>query len=334
MKQHDTGIQAQGDGAGSGRSPDPARLTRLVPLLAVLLLSGCRWAVLDPKGPVGMQERSIIITATVLMLIVVVPVIALILIFAWRYRASNGKAEYRPNWSHSNRIEAVVWLIPCIIIAALAVITWRTSHSLDPYRPLDSKVKPIRIDAVALDWKWLFIYPDQKVATVNEVAFPANVPVEFHITSATVMNAFFIPQLGSQIYAMAGMQTKLHLIAREAGSYDGLSSNYSGAGFSDMRFKAIATTEQGFRDWLAKAKASAATLDLPTYQALEQPSEKVPVSYYATVAPGLFEDILHKDMDGKPAGDKPMEGMPMNGEPAHDGVAVAASHNDHAQAAE
>ena len=214
-----------GDRCAMMDRPARRRIARLLPLAAALLLSGCRWAVLDPKGPIGLQERSIILTATVLMLIVVVPVIALILIFAWRYRASNEKADYRPNWSHSSRIEAVVWLIPCAIIAALGVITWRSSHSLDPYRPLTSGVAPIRIDAVALDWKWLFIYPDQKVATVNEVAFPANVPVEFHITSATVMNAFFIPQLGSQIYAMAGMQTQLHLLASEAGTYQGLSSN-------------------------------------------------------------------------------------------------------------
>ena len=272
-------------------------LARLLSLSAALFLSGCQWAVLDPKGPIGVQERSIIITATVLMLIVVVPVIALILIFAWRYRASNGNAEYRPNWSHSNRIEAVVWLIPCIIIATLAVITWRTSHSLDPYRPLDSKVKPIRIDAVALDWKWLFIYPDQKVATVNEVAFPANVPVEFHITSATVMNAFFIPQLGSQIYAMAGMQTQLHLLASEPGTYQGLSSNYSGDGFSGMTFKAIAVpSPQGFDAWLAKVKASQQTLGAADYAQLAKASENNPVAYYSRVQPDLFADIVARRM--------------------------------------
>jgi cytochrome o ubiquinol oxidase subunit 2 len=283
MKRHATAIQAQGR----------ARLMRLLPLPAVLLLSGCRWAVLDPKGPIGVQERSIIITATVLMLIVVVPVIALILLFAWRYRSSNEKAEYRPNWSHSNAIEAVVWLIPCVIIATLAVITWRTSHSLDPYRPLASKVAPIRIDAVALDWKWLFIYPDQKVATVNEVAFPTNVPVEFHITSATVMNAFFIPQLGSQIYAMAGMQTQLHLLASEPGTYQGLSSNYSGDGFSGMTFKAIAVpSQQGFDAWLAKVRASRQTLGGKDYAQLAAPSENNPVAYYSQVQPNLFADIL------------------------------------------
>src|SRR6185437_223809 len=272
--------------------PARRRIARLLPLPAALLLSGGQWAVLDPKGPIGLQERSIIITATALMLVVVVPVIALIFIFAWRYRASNEKADYQPNWSHSNRIEAVVWLIPCIIIAALGVIAWRSSHTLDPYRPLDSKVKPIRIDAVALDWKWLFIYPDQKVATVNEVAFPANVPVEFHITSATVMNAFFIPQLGSQIYAMAGMQTQLHLLANEPGTYQGLSSNYSGDGFSGMTFKAIALPQQGFDAWLAKVKASQQTLGATDYEQLAKASENNPVAYYAQVQPNLFADIV------------------------------------------
>jgi cytochrome o ubiquinol oxidase subunit 2 len=269
------------------------RIVRLLPLSAALLLCGCQWAVLDPKGPIGMQERSIILTATVLMLIVVVPVIALTLFFAWRYRASNGQAEYRPNWSHSNKIEAVVWLIPCVIVAALGVITWRSSHALDPYRPLASKVAPIRIDAVALDWKWLFIYPDQKVATVNEVAFPANVPVEFHITSATVMNAFFIPQLGSQIYAMAGMQTQLHLLAAEPGTYQGLSSNYSGDGFSGMTFKAIALpSRQGFDSWLAKVRASRQTLATAAYEQLARPSENDPVAYYSQVQPNLFAGIV------------------------------------------
>ncbi|HEY2037071.1 MAG TPA: ubiquinol oxidase subunit II [Steroidobacteraceae bacterium] len=305
MKRHDTGIQAQ----GSARPPQVARLISLVP---VLLLSGCQWVVLDPKGPIGGQERSIIITATVLMLIVVVPVIALILIFAWRYRSSNEQADYRPNWSHSNTIEAVVWLIPCIIIAALGVITWRSSHALDPYRPLDSKVKPIRIDAVALDWKWLFIYPDQKVATVNEVAFPTNVPVEFHITSATVMNAFFIPQLGSQIYAMAGMQTQLHLLASAPGTYQGLSSNYSGDGFSGMSFKAIAVpSQQGFDAWVAKVKAAQQTLGDSAYARLAEPSESNPVAYYSGVQPpDLFADIVAgRAHAGGPVAPTRMSGM-------------------------
>ena len=265
---------------------------RIVTLLPLLALSGCQWAVLDPKGPIGLQERSIIITATVLMLLVVIPVIALILIFAWRYRASNEKADYQPNWAHSNRIEAVVWLVPCVIVAALGVLAWRSSHTLDPYRPLSSGVKPIRIDVVALDWKWLFIYPDQNVATVNEVAFPANVPVEFHITSATVMNAFFIPRLGSQIYAMAGMQTQLHLLASEPGTYQGLSSNYSGDGFSGMTFNALALPQQGFDAWLARVKAAPQSLTGAAYGQLAEASENNPVSYYSQVPPGLFADII------------------------------------------
>ena len=287
------GWKKTGDRTAMMDRPAQRRLARLLPLSAALLLSGCRWAVLDPKGPVGLEERSIILTATVLMLIVVVPVIALTLLFAWRYRASNVKAEYRPDWSHSNRIEAVIWLIPCIIVAALGVIAWRSSHTLDPYRPLDSRVKPLRIEAVALDWKWLFIYPDQKVATVNEVAFPANVPVELHITSATVMNAFFIPQLGSQIYAMAGMQTQLHLLASEPGTYQGLSSNYSGDGFSGMTFEAVALpTQQGFAAWLVKVRAAQHPLGTAAYEQLAVPSESNPVAYYSQVQAGLFADIV------------------------------------------
>lgn len=279
------------------------RLAKLLslPLMlsASLLLSGCQWVVLDPSGPIGLKERSIILTATVLMLIVIVPVIALVLIFAWRYRASNEKAQYRPDWAHSNRIEAVVWLIPCIIVTALGVIAWRSSHTLDPYRPLASKVKPLRIDAVALDWKWLFIYPDEKVATVNQVAFPANVPVEFHITSASVMNAFFIPQLGSQIYAMAGMETQVHLLADEPGTYQGLSSNYSGDGFSGMTFKAIALPPKQFGSWLAKVAASRHTLTAGAYERLARPSENDPVEYYSQVPPRLFAGIIAGRFDAQ-----------------------------------
>jgi cytochrome o ubiquinol oxidase subunit 2 len=269
------------------------RTLRLSPLVCTLLLGGCNWVVLDPKGPVGMQERSLIITATVLMLLVVVPVIALTLVFAWRYRASNDKAEYRPDWAHSGRIEAVVWLIPCVIVSILGVLAWRSSHELDPYRPLASHVKPIRIDAVALDWKWLFIYPDQKIATVNQVAFPANVPVDFHVTSATVMNSFFIPRLGSQIYAMANMQTQVHLMASATGTFHGLSSNFSGDGFSGMTFSALALTPRGFDAWLKKVKASPTSLDGAAYRQLARPSENNPVEYYSQVMPHLFAQLLH-----------------------------------------
>ncbi len=269
----------------------------MLPCVALALLSGCNMAILDPKGAVGAEEKSLIITATWLMLIVVVPVIVLVFVFAWRYRASNKDAKYEPEWDHSNKIEAVVWAVPCIIIVCLAVITWTSSHKLDPYRPLDSTAKPINIDVVALDWKWLFIYPDYNIATVNQIAFPAHVPVNFRITSDSVMNSFFIPRLGGQIYAMAGMVTKLHLIADEEGSYDGLSANYSGNGFSDMHFKALATSDQGFQEWVKKAQSTGQALDTHSYQQVALPSNKSPVEYFSSVEPNLYRNIINKYMD-------------------------------------
>jgi len=217
--------------------------------------------------------------------------------FAWRYRASNTKATYAPRWSHSTAIEVVVWTIPVIIIAILATLTWTSSHELDPYKPIESSVKPINVDVVSMDWKWLFIYPDYNIATVNELAFPVDTPVNFRITSTTVMNSFFIPQLGSQIYSMSGMQTKLHLIARETGTFAGLSANYSGPGFSDMHFKAHATTQQGFEDWVAKVRASSNPLTTEGFAALNKPSERNPVTYFSDTPPSMFDFILHSQMD-------------------------------------
>ena len=221
-----------------------------------------------------------------------IPVIIMILTFAWKYRASNTKADYQPKWAHSTAIEVVVWTVPCIIVAILAVITWRSTHALDPYKPLVSEHKPVTIEVVSLDWKWLFIYPEYDIATVNEIAFPVDVPVNFRITSASVMNSFFIPQLGSQIYSMAGMETKLHLNAREPGTYAGISANYSGAGFSGMRFKAIATSQEGFDNWVKEAKASATSLTPAVYQELTKRSERNPVVKYASVPPSMFDYIL------------------------------------------
>ncbi len=263
----------------------------------VALLSGCKGGILDPKGQVAADEKNLIITATVLMLLVVIPVIIMTLVFAWKYRASNTSATYTPKWSHSNKIEAIVWLIPILIVIGLAVVTWRTTHKLDPYRPLDSDVKPIRVQVVALDWKWLFIYPELGIASVNELAFPKGVPVDFVITSDSVMNSFFIPQLGGQIYAMAGMRTQLHLIADEQGTYNGMSANYSGAGFSGMKFKAIATaTPEAFQAWVETVRAEASPLDVKAYRALAKPSENNPVGYYTTPEPRLFDAVLHKYM--------------------------------------
>ncbi|CAI0899106.1 Ubiquinol oxidase subunit 2 precursor [Serratia proteamaculans] len=262
------------------------------------MLSGCNMVLMNPKGAIGVEQRTLIITAIALMLIVVVPVIFMAFAFAWKYRASNKDAKYSPNWSHSNKIEAVVWTIPIIIIAILGTITWKTTHELDPFKPIVTDKKPMTIEVVSLDWKWLFIYPEQGIATVNELAFPKDVPVEFKITSNSVMNSFFIPQLGGQIYAMAGMQTKLHLIGNEAGKYDGISSSFSGRGFSGMKFTAIVTpTEGDFDQWVAKVKASSTNLNATSdFNKLAEPSENNPVEYFSSVKPNLFKETIGKFM--------------------------------------
>ncbi|ABI62174.1 ubiquinol oxidase subunit II [Granulibacter bethesdensis] len=270
-----------------------SRISACIGLLPALLLMGCKLDLMDPAGAIGRAEKNLILVSTALMLLVVVPVIFMTFLFAWKYRASNRNAIYRPNWHHSTVLEIIVWSVPCAIIIVLAAITWRTTHELDPYKPLDVAGKPLKIEVVALDWKWMFIYPEQGIATVNQMAMPLNTPVEFSITSDSVMNDFFIPQLGSQIYAMTGMETKLHLIADRAGIYDGLAANFNGDGFSDMRFKVIATDQKGFDDWVQKARQSASTLDLKTYSELAKPSEKNPVAYYSKVEHGLFSHIIH-----------------------------------------
>jgi cytochrome o ubiquinol oxidase subunit II len=274
------------------------RLSMSAFLAPALLLSGCQLDVLDPKGPVGLAERSLIATSTGVMLIVVIPVIVLTLLFARRYRASNRAAEYRPTWSHSTAIEVAVWTLPTLIVAFLAVLTWKSTHELDPYRPLASNVKPIDVEVVALDWKWLFIYPDLGIASVNQLAFPVGTPVNFRITSDSVMNSFFIPQLGGQIYAMAGMQTRLHLMASQPGDYAGESANFSGPGFSDMKFRALATSPADFDAWVAKVRASSEHLDMDRYYAVAKPSEKTPVTHFSTVDPKLFYNIVAHYNDG------------------------------------
>ncbi len=277
----------------SGRRPATGG-RRLAPV-AFLLLSGCSsLAVLDPKGQIGAQEKSLIVTAAILMLIVVVPVIVMAITFAWRYRASNTKARYSPEWSHSRAIEIGVWVVPVIIVSILGYLAWTRSHSLDPFRPIASTVPPVTIQVISLDWKWLFIYPDENVAAVNEVAFPVNTPVDFLVTSDTVMNSFFIPRLGSQIYSMAGMQTQLHLVASSPGTYAGLSANFSGRGFSGMRFAAMAMSASGYRQWLAQARQAPRKLDQQSYARLAAPSEDNPVEYFSSVAPHLFTDVIDK----------------------------------------
>ncbi|MDG6094676.1 ubiquinol oxidase subunit II [Acetobacter sp. AN02] len=270
-------------------------------LASLLWLGGCSSLdVLDPKGPVGDQLKSLIVESTVAMLIVVIPTIILTCVFAWHYRASNTKAEYLKDWDHSSKLEALMWAVPIVIILFLGVITYQTSHSLDPYRPLETSqnTKPLRVEVVALDWKWLFIYPEQGVATVNQLAVPVNTPIDFRITSDSVMNAFFIPRLGSMIYAMAGMQTQLHLMASEPGDYLGESANYSGRGFSDMHFRTLAMPADQFQEWVEKVRASSDTLDDSSYVRLAQPSEANPVAYYAHVTPDLFDQIVAKYNNG------------------------------------
>lgn len=282
------------------RNSRPTRLLWGLSPVVTALLTGCQGGILDPKGQVAADEKSLIITATVLMLLVVIPVIVMTFLFAWKYRASNKDAIYTPKWSHSNKIEAVVWIIPIIIVACLAVVTWKTTHKLDPYRPLDSDKKPINVQVVAMNWKWLFIYPDLHIATVNQIAFPKDVPVNFRITSDAAMNSFFIPQLGGQIYAMAGMETKLHLVANEAGTYKGFSANYSGAGFSGMKFNAIATeTPEQFDAWVQKVRTTGKALNADTYLALAKPSENNAVAFFNTPEPRLFDAVLHKYMAGR-----------------------------------
>ncbi len=275
---------------------------KLLPFGLPILLSSCStMPLLDPKGQVGADEKTLIITAAILMLIVIIPVVVLTIVFAAKYRASKN-ATYKPEWAHSRKIEAVVWGAPIAIVLALSILSWITTHTLDPFQPLKMKGKPVTVQVVSLDWKWLFIYPDEGIATVNQLAIPTNTQINFDLTSATVMNSFFIPRLGSQIYTMAGMKTQLHLVADHAGTYRGLSSNFSGKGFSGMTFKTIATSKAKFDEWVKKVKASSNVLNESTYRELAKPSENNPVKYYSSVSPHLFNSILHEYMATTKAG--------------------------------
>jgi cytochrome o ubiquinol oxidase subunit 2 len=268
-------------------------------LCAAVFFGGCsQMLLLDPKGPIGDAERFVIIAAFVLMLIVVIPVFVMVLWFPRKYRASNPNATYRPKWSYSSKIELAMWLVPLAIVAALGVLSWSATHSLDPYKPLESAVKPIRIEVVSLDWKWLFIYPDHDIAVVNQLVFPAGVPLSFRLTSDTVLTSFFIPQLGSQIYAMAGRQSRLHLMADEPGTYAGHNQQFSGRGYADMHFKAIAVSREQFEAWVQNARHSPDKLDPARYEELEKPGVGSPVTHFSSVVPGLFDQIIRKYQTG------------------------------------
>jgi cytochrome o ubiquinol oxidase subunit 2 len=271
--------------------------------LPLVLLAGCNTVVLNPSGDIADQQAHLIIVSTLLMLLIIVPVIALTVFFAWRYRKNNTAAKYDPDWDHSTQLELVIWGAPLLIIIALGLITWISTHTLDPYRPLDRiddnrpispAAQPLTIQVVALDWKWLFIYPEQGIATVNELATPVDVPIRFKITASSVMNSFFIPALAGQIYAMPGMETTLNAVLNAPGEFEGFSANYSGAGFSHMRFKYHGMDVNDFDRWVAEAKANGETLDRATYLQLEKPSEREPVHHYATVAPDLFNAIVNR----------------------------------------
>ena len=270
---------------------------------ASAIIAGCDTVVLSPSGDVAAQQASLIVWATILMLIIIVPVIVLTFVFAWRYRSSNKDADYQPDWDHSTKLELVIWAAPLAIIIALGAMTWVSTHRLDPYRPLDridegkpvpAGLEPLVVEVVAMDWKWLFFYPEQGIATVNELAAPVDRPIQFKITSTTMMNSFFIPALAGQIYAMGGMETQLNAVINEEGSYEGFSANYSGAGFNGMRFEFLGMSEGDFDGWVAEVKSEGENLSLPVYKALAEPSKYDPVRYYSQVAPGLYDKILNR----------------------------------------
>lgn len=272
-------------------------LLSLIIISSMLLITSCEHALLlNPKGPIAVAEKDIIMLAVSLMLIVVLPVYILTGVFCWKYRATNTKAKYTPDWSHGAILEIIWWFVPLIIISILATITWITSHSLDPYKPLDSKIKPITIQVISLDWKWLFIYPELNIATVNYIQIPYGTPINFRITGDSPMNSFWIPQLGGQIYAMPGMQSKLHLIASENGIYDGFSASFSGSGFSGMKFTVKASDETEFNKWVQDVRNSTNKLSYEEYTHLAEPSENNQVQYYSEVAKNLYNSIIDKFM--------------------------------------
>ncbi len=256
-----------------------------------LALSGCS-GVLDPRGPVGASEKLILIDSMVIMLTIVVPVVLATLGFAWWFRASNTRATYRPNWDFSGSLELIIWAIPALVITFLGGIAWFGSQALDPFRPLDSPLKPVEVEAVSLDWKWLFIYPDEGIATVNQLVVPAGTPLHFKITSASVWNAFFVPQLGSMIYSMAGMTTQLNLQADEPGTFAGLSGQFSGDKFSDMHFDVRAVKTDAFHQWVAGVKESGEALDRGAYARLAGTADSAPLTTYKAVDPTLFAAIV------------------------------------------
>jgi len=279
------------------------RLAGIALLPVIGLLQGCERAVLNPAGDIALQQRDLIYASTALMLLIIVPVLILIVVFAWRYRASNRKATYDPNFHHSTALELVIWSGPLLIIICLGALTWSSTHLLDPFRrldriaegrPVDRTEDPLRVQVVAMDWKWLFIYPDQNVATVNELVLPVDREVRFDITSTNGMNTFYAPTLAGMIYAMPGMQSSLHAVLNRTGEYEGFSANYSGAGFSGMRFRMQGVKQDAFEQWVRQTQATGTPLTTADYMALEHPTEKHPITLYSAAPTGLFDRVVNR----------------------------------------
>lgn len=272
------------------------RIPRAALAFPAIVLAGCNQGILDPIGPVGSAEKTILINSTAIMLAIIIPTMIATLAVAWWFRSGNTKATYRPDWEYSGAIEMVVWAIPALTIILLGGIAWIGSHDLEPSKPLPSPVQPLKVDVVSLDWKWLFIYPDQSVATVNQLVVPAGVPVSYRLTSATVWNVFFVPQMGTQIYTMPRMTTRLNLQADRPGIYKGISAHFSGEGFSGMGFKVQALPPAQFASWALGAHGSALKLDAAGYAELSKPSSYVKPMTYGAVIPGLYDAIVANRM--------------------------------------
>jgi cytochrome o ubiquinol oxidase subunit 2 len=271
-------------------------------LLAIPTFLATRFIVINFKlfkaaGTIAKQEHDLMVVAILLMLLVIVPVILLALGFAWYYRAGNHKAKYLPDWDHAKTDELIWWAIPFEIILVLASITWTSTHDLDPWKPLQSDTKPVVVQVVALDWKWLFIYPEEGIATVNELEIPAHTPINFELTADAPMNSFWIPQLGGQIMVMTGMVTKLHLDATETGTYNGVSANFSGEGFSGMNFPVHAVSDTEYRTWVDNVKHTGTSLDTAAYSELRKQSKDVPPAQYTLGTKNLFTNIVMSYMD-------------------------------------
>lgn len=276
------------------------------------LTDGKNMGILDPKGVMAIEEKELIIIAVLLMLIVVVPVYILTIHFTWKYRDTNPeKQTYRPTEDHNSLEEFIWWAIPCVIIIVLGTITWTSTHRLDPYRPLESTETPITIQVVALDWKWLFIYPEQGIATLGYVEFPEHTPINFHITADAPMNSFWIPQLAGQVYAMAGMDTQLHVMGNQVGVYRGVSSNFSGEGFSDMRFEAKVVTRDEFNSFAQATRELPAALTPAEYAKIALPSKNDPDRSYGAVSGELYNEIIMKYMMPKKIAPTHEEQMPI-----------------------